>query len=196
MLGKNSEIKYKGKMFEIVTFEAKPGIDYEVAVRSPGVRLLIEHKRGDEVGLLMTKEIRRGRDQNILDYRLPGGKVFENLEEFNKAKENNIDISECALNAAKLEAEQEAGIHGGDFTTIGIARAGGSVEWDLYYFHVVNAIVDKQDLSEEEKMDNLEVVFLSVKEVFEKLKNKEINEGRSADVLWRWLVDNKFLAFI
>lgn len=194
-MNKKSEIKYKGKMFEIVTFEAKPGIVYETAVRSPGVRLLIEHKTDGKVGLLMTQELRRSREGKILDYRLPGGKVFDSLEEFNNAKENNTDISLCAFNQAKVEARQEVGVMGGDFSPITIAKAGGSVEWDLYYFLVKNPVLGEQNLTEEEKLDNIEVVFLTAKEIFEKLKNKEINEGRSADVIWRWLADNKFIDF-
>lgn len=193
-MDKNSEIKYKGKMFEIVTFEAKPGIVYETAVRSPGVRLLIEHKKDGKVGLLMTQELRRSREGKVLDYRLPGGKVFDSLEEFNNAKENKIDIPLCAFNQAKVEARQEVGVMDGDFSPIAIAKAGGSVEWDLYYFLVKNAIIGEQELEDHEKGE-IEVVFLTVKEIFEKLKNKEINEGRSADVIWRWLVDNKFIDF-
>ncbi len=193
-MDKNSEIKYKGKMFEIVTFEAKPGIVYETAVRSPGVRLLIEHKKDGKVGLLMTQELRRSREGKVLDYRLPGGKVFDSLEEFNNAKENKIDIPLCAFNQAKVEARQEVGVMDGDFSPIAIAKAGGSVEWDLYYFLVKNAIIGEQELEDHEKGE-IEVVFLTAKEIFEKLKNKEINEGRSADVIWRWLVDNKFIDF-
>ncbi len=193
-MDKKSEIKYQGKMFEIVEFEAKPGYIYETAVRAPGVRLLIEYTKDNQLGLLMTQELRRGRHENILDYRLPGGKVFDSLQEYNNAKENNIDIKEEALKQAKVEAQQEAGIIGGDFIPIGIARAGGSVEWDLHYFIVKNCTLGEQNLTEEEKMDNVEVVFLSVNEIFEKLKNKEINEGRSADVIWTWLVNNNFIA--
>ncbi len=193
-MDKNSEIKYKGKMFEIVTFEAKPGIVYETAVRSPGVRLLIEHKKDGKVGLLMTQELRRSREGKVLDYRLPGGKVFDSLEEFNNAKENKIDIPLCAFNQAKVEARQEVGVIDGDFSPIAIAKAGGSVEWDLHYFLVKNARIGEQELEDHEKGE-IEVVFLTAKEIFEKLKNKEINEGRSADVIWRWLVDNKFIDF-
>ncbi len=195
-MDKKSEIKYQGKMFEVVTFSPKEGVIFETAVRAPGVRLLIEQAKGGEFGLLMTQELRRGREESILDYRLPGGKVFDSLDEYNKAREGNIDIAEQALKQAKIEARQEVGVINGDFTPIGIARAGGSVEWDLHYFLVKNCTLGEQDLTEEEKVDDIEVVFFSVKEIFEKLKNKEINEGRSADVIWRWLADKNVLSVI
>lgn len=191
---KKSEIKYQGKMFEVVEFEAKPGYIYETAVRAPGVRLLIEYTKDNQLGLLMTQELRRGREENILDYRLPGGKVFDSLIEYNKANQENIDILEQASKQAVIEAEQEVGVIGGNFTPIAIAKAGGSVEWDLYYFSVKNFTLGDQNLTDEEKIDNIKVVFLTVKEIFEKLKNKEINEGRSADVIWRWLAENNLIS--
>ncbi len=194
-MNKKSEIKYKGKMFEIVTFSPKEGFVFETAVRAPGVRLLIECIKDNEVCLIMTRELRHGRDGSMWDYRLPGGKVFDSLEEYNNAKENNLDIPLCALNQAKVEARQEVGVIDGDFSPVSIAKAGGSVEWDLHYFLVKNARIGEQELEDHEKGE-IEVVFLSVKEIFDKLKNKEINEGRSADVIWRWLADNNFVQFI
>lgn len=192
-MDKKSDIKYKGKMFEVVTFSPKEGVVFETAVRAPGVRLLIEELQDGVVGILMTRELRHGRDGSTWDYRLPGGKVFDSLEEFNNAKENNLDIALCASNQAKVEARQEVGVIDGDFSPIAIAKAGGSVEWDLYYFLVKNPVLGEQNLTDEEKIDNIEVVFLTSKEIFEKLKNKEINEGRSADVIWRWLAEKNFI---
>lgn len=194
-MANKSEIKYQGKMFEIVQFEAKQGVHFEVAVRAPGTRLLIEHTKNSEVGLLMTRELRHGREESAWDYRLPGGKVFDSLEDFNNAKENNSEISKHALKAAELEARQEVGIIKGDFTPISIARAGGSVEWDLHYFLVQNAELGEQELEEHEKGE-IEIIFLTAKEIFEKLKNKEIKEGRTADVIWWWLANNGFINFV
>ena len=191
-MDKKSDIKYKGKMFEVVTFSPKEGVVFETAVRAPGVRLLIEELQDGVEGILMTRELRHGRDGSTWDYRLPGGKVFDSLEEFNNAKENNLDIALCASNQAKVEARQEVGVIDGDFTQIAVAKAGGSVEWDLYYFLVQNAEISEQELEEHEKGE-IEVVFLSVQEIFNKLKNKEINEGRSADVIWRWLAEKNFI---
>lgn len=191
---KNYEIKYQGKMFEIVHFEPKPGVKFETAVRAPGVRLLIENMKDGKLGLLMTKELRHGRNVSEYDFRLPGGKVFDTLEEFNNAKEKNDSMEEHAMHAAKLEAKQEVGVQNGEFTQIALAKAGGSVEWDLYYFLVTNTKIGEQELEEHEKGE-IEVVLLTPQEIFDKLKDREIKEGRSADVLWTWLVENNFIEF-
>lgn len=190
----NLEIVYKGKMFEVVTFSPKEGVVFETAVRAPGVRLLIEHKEEDKFGLLMTKELRHYKGGSEWDYRLPGGKVYDSLDEFNNAKENNSDISKDSLKAAKLEAIQEVGVQNGDFMQLSTARAGGSVEWDLHYFLIKNAEIGKQELEEHEKGE-IDVIFIEVKELFEKLKNGEIQEGRSADMIWSWLAKNNFIKF-
>ena len=49
------EIAYRGKMFEVVAWEGKPGVKFEAAVRSPGVRMLIETEQDGKKGILMTK---------------------------------------------------------------------------------------------------------------------------------------------
>jgi hypothetical protein len=38
-------------------------------------------------------------------------------------------------------------------------------------------------------------VELTAKEIFDKLVAGEIQEGRSADVLWRWLAQNGYMKF-
>ncbi len=178
---------FEGKIFEIVNFENN-GRTFEVARRSPGVRLLIEEKKDEDIFLIMTKEKRREIDG--FDFRLPGGKVFDNLKEFQDINEK--DILKHALLAAKKEGKEEAGLDKGDFELLEVSKAGSSVEWDLYYFKINNPEISKQDLKEDE-VGNIIIVKLTPKEIFEKLKNKEIQENRSADVLWRWLATNKFI---
>lgn len=186
------DVVYQGKIFEVVRWEGKPGVMFEAAVRSPGVRIIIETEKEGEKALLMTKELRRETDG--WDFRLPGGKVFDSLEEFNKFKINNININEKAFEAAKREGREEAGVLDGKFTQIGISRSGSSVEWDLYYFLVENTKIGKQELEELEEGD-IETVILSPKEIFKKLSNGEIKEGRSAEKIWSWLEKNNFIVF-
>jgi hypothetical protein len=76
------EVVYRGKMFEIVNWEGKPGVTFEAAVRAPGVRLIIETEKDGLKALLMTKEVRR--EATGVDFRLPGGKVFDSLEGLDK----------------------------------------------------------------------------------------------------------------
>ena len=180
-------------MFEIVTWEGKPGVKFEAAVRAPGVRLLIETEKDGMKALLMTKEIRR--EVNGYDFRLPGGKVFNSFEELDKHRDSKADIAHLVEVAARREGKEEAGISDGDYTLLEVSKAGASVEWDLYYFKITNAEIGGQELEEHERGD-IETMVLSAKEIFEKLSKREIKEGRSADMLWFWLKDNGFIQFI
>lgn len=186
------EVAYRGKMFEIVTWEGKPGVQFEAALRAPGVRLIIETEKSGMKALLMTREIRR--EANGSDYRLPGGKVFDSLSEFEEKRNQGEDITPHALAAAEKEGREEAGIYGGEYRQVALSKAGASVEWDLYYFKVTGAEFGAQELEEHEKGD-IETVVLSAKEIYEKLLHREIKEGRSADMLWSWLAENNFIEF-
>jgi ADP-ribose pyrophosphatase len=186
------ETAYRGKMFEVVTWEGKPGVLFEAAVRAPGVRLIIETEKDGQKALLMTKEMRR--EAGGWDFRLPGGKVFDSLDELDEHRESGHDIAPLAEAAARKEGQEEAGITGGEYTSIGVAKAGASVEWDLHYFIVTNAEIGEQELGDDEAGD-IETVVLSAEEIFNKLAKREIQEGRSADVLWTWLQKQGFIHF-
>lgn len=194
------QVVYRGKMFEIVHFEGKPGITFEAAVRSPGVRLLIEcdvpstgsGPSAGSKGLLMTKEIRR--EASGVDYRLPGGKVFDSLGELDAFRDAGGDMLSEAERAAAKEGREEAGVSGGTMSFVSVARAGASIEWDLYYFRLEGAAFGDQELEEAEQGD-IETVRLSAREIFDRLAAGEVQEGRSADVLWRWLATSGSLSF-
>lgn len=64
---------------------------FEFARRSPGTRLIILN---DKHEILITKEYRSELEK--FDYRLPGGKVFDTLVEYNDALKLNADIIEKA----------------------------------------------------------------------------------------------------
>ncbi len=184
------EVVYQGKMFEIVQWEGKPGVIFEAAVRAPGIRLLIETQKDGTKALLMTKEIRR--EAGGVDYRLPGGKVFDSLSELDTHRDGGQDITPVALKVAQKEGKEEVGIDGGEFTALGVSKAGASVEWDLHYFAVRNAVIGEQDLEDGEQ---IQTIVLSAQEIFEKLSNGEVQEGRSAEKLWLWLTNNGFISF-
>lgn len=186
------EVVYRGKMFEIVTWEGKPGKMFESAARAPGVRLLIETQKDGESALLMTRELRR--EALGWDFRLPGGKVFDTLAELDMHRESGADILPIAEEKAKQEGKEEAGILGGEYTFLETATAGASAEWDLHYFLVSNATFGAQEL--EEESGEIETVVLLASEIFEKLVNREIREGRSADMLWNWLAKKGFIQFV
>ena len=186
------KIDYRGKMFEVISWEGKPGIRYEAVARSPGVRLIIETEKDGVKALLMLREFRQEVDG--YDFRLPGGKIFDSLKELDEHRGSKEGIANAAQKAAEKEGLEEAGITQGEYTPLDISRAGATIDWDLHYFKVNNAKIGKQQLEETEQGD-IETVILSAKEIFNKLINREIKEGRSADMIWSWLQKNGFLRF-
>ncbi len=188
----NFAVAHAGSIFETVNWEDGHGLKLEAVRRSPGARLMIETEKDGMKALLMTREIRR--EANGYDIRLPGGKVFDSLKDFQEYEKSRKDILPVAEAAAKKEGKEEAGISGGEYSLFEVSKAGASVEWDLFYFRVVGAEIGEQEL-EKGEMGKIETITLSAKEIFEKLSKREIKEGRSADMLWRWLNENGFIKF-
>jgi NUDIX domain len=157
-------------------------VTFEAAVRAPGVRLLIIGERGGVSGLWMTRELRR--ESTGWDLRLPGGKVFDSLAEFRAVEPTRI--AEYALASAEREGREEAGLHSGIFHALEVSHAGASVDWDLYYFAVRDPVMAAQEL-EDSEMGNISVEFVSREEIRKALLAGQVQEGRSAAVLWRWM---------
>src|SRR5690348_11852646 len=77
-LQSKEEIFARGKLFEVVQLPQENGAVLEVDRRAAGVRIIIPNKEDGKI--LLTREFRR--ELNNWDWRLPGGKVFDSLEEF------------------------------------------------------------------------------------------------------------------
>lgn len=156
---------------------------WERAVRPPGVRLMLHSDSGE---ILLTEEFRSELDKK--DFRLPGGKVFDDLDSYLAVRGNDAALTEAVLRAAKLEAKQETGVdeieHLAVFTK---ALAGGSVEWDLYYLSGTIRARSEQQLEEDEKERGIAVHFFSPEEVRHMLTDGSIAEERSQAVLARYL---------
>jgi ADP-ribose pyrophosphatase len=134
----NEKITYQGKIIEVVEREVIIGDKtkiFELARRSPGVRLIII--KDDTVYL--SKEFRH--EVQGYDFRLPGGKVFDTLVEFNEALSNNTDILESARNAAVKEVREEMGIITNNIELFHKSICGAIVEWDLYYFVISEFLI-------------------------------------------------------
>lgn len=179
-------IVYEGKIFEIVKQPYKAGdkeIVFETARRSPGTRIIIV--KGNK--MLLTKEFRT--EHNDYDYRFPGGKVFNTLEEYRKALQCNKDILQFATEAAKKECLEEAGIIAKRLRHFQTAKAGATVEWDLFYF-----IVDDFKENEKQKLEAGEVIYPEWKtfdEVKELCLKDKIKEDRTVGVLLKFLLSKK-----
>ena len=175
------KIVYQGKIIEVVEKEVKindKAILFEIARRSPGVRIII--RNGNKIYL--SKEFRH--EIKRYDMRLPGGKVFDTLPEYNNAIENNVDIDESARQAALKEAKEEAGIEINNLKFLHKSVCGATVLWDLYFFVTTDFREREQELEEDE---DIEMEWVDAKEVKEMCLDGRISEERSALVLLRYL---------
>jgi 8-oxo-dGTP pyrophosphatase MutT (NUDIX family) len=178
-------IKYQGKMFAIVERkDVSNGHEriLEIARRAPGVRLIIELPDGN---LLLTREHRS--ELGKYDVRLPGGKVCDSLTAYLELLATGEDIAPAVETAARLEAKEEAGVDGGDFVHIHTSVSGLTVDWDLHYFSVKNAVVGDQALEEHE---DIETIAVSKENAKKMCLDGSISEERSALVLLKYLSQN------
>lgn len=177
------KIVFQGKMIEIVQETAlvngKEKI-YEKGRRAPGVRLIIETNDGE---FLISEEDRKSIG---IDYRLPGGKVFDSLVEYNEFLATNPTkeiFLEKAREAAIKEGEEEMGIKATELELFSISRCGGSFDWDLYYFIVKKYIETEQRLEDAEKIKVLKVSKEKLKEM---AFGGQMAEDRSVGVLAKY----------
>lgn len=173
---------FKGDLVGVEKHVAK---GYERAVRPPGVRLILNNAEGQ---ILLTKEFRH--EQGGIDYRLPGGKVFDDLASYLVLRGDEQKLEMAVMKAAELEAKQEAGIDQiGDLRIFQKSVAGASIEWDLFYLTGEVLVTSHQELDGDEKDHGIEVGYYSPAAVTELLKTGAISEDRSAGVLTRYLAN-------
>jgi 8-oxo-dGTP pyrophosphatase MutT (NUDIX family) len=125
-------IVFRGDFFEIVhqDFAETTGIkSFEFARRGPGTRIITV--RGD-AHVLLTREFRR--ETGGYDIRLPGGKVFDSLVDYQVARTSTRPLSDFANEAATRELEEETGYKASQLSLLSISKCGATIEWDLYYF--------------------------------------------------------------
>lgn len=135
----SEKIVFQGKMIEVVheTIIAPNGkeITLERGRRAPGVRLIIKTPDGK---FLISKEERL---KTGTDYRLPGGRVFDSLVEYNDFLSTNPkteDTLKKAEQGAIREGMEEVGIKPVELEFFYLSKCGGSFDWDLYYFLAKN----------------------------------------------------------
>ena len=149
------EIKYSGKIIEVVQFKNGDRV-FEKARRSPGVRALIVS--GERI--LLSKEYRT--EIGGFDFRLPGGKVFDRLEEYKQ--HISEDLISYAKEAVKKEVREEVGLLVNDPKLLKVSKAGATVEWDLYYFLISDFEVNKKG-QELEDGEDISFSWYTLKEV-------------------------------
>ena len=175
------KITHRGNIIEVVQKEVS--LDgkiktFEYARRSPGVRLIIPQNNK----ILLTKEFRY--ELKTYDYRLPGGKVFDSLNEYNNALEQSVDILDNARLAAIKEAKEEVGIDIKDLSFFHKSICGATIIWDLYYFIVNKADWTAQEL---ELGEDIKTELFEKEEVQAMCLDGRISEERSALILLKFL---------
>lgn len=181
----DERIVAKGKIFELIQLPQSDGRVFEVARRAPGVRLIIADLQQKKV--LLSKEFRH--ELKDWDYRLPGGKVFDTLDEFEIFRASGGDILEPATQKAREEAVEEVGIDVSQLELFAKSTLGATVDWDLYIFEAKEwrERKDGNDLKEDEINDIAGSEMFGFDKVKQMILNGSMQEERVALALLRWL---------
>lgn len=187
---------FNNGFFEFIETEEEFNINGEIKCikrnmvrRPPGIRGLIVDKNNKKI--LLSKEYRY--ELKKWDYRLPGGKVFESLEDYKKALDNN-SVYESVIKTVAKEIKEEVGIKIKDPVLVKLSQAGAGVIWDLYFFEITDfEIIDNgQQLEENEVIDGFE--WKSYEDIIKMCINQDINEDRAISVLLTYILkDEKFV---
>lgn len=179
----NEEIFAKGKMFELVHETQDDGRVFEIARRAPGVRLIVVDREQERV--LLTREFRR--ELNTWDYRLPGGKVFDSLDEYEAFRKSGDDIRDVAERKARAEAREEAGIEIHQLHFFKKSTLGATVEWDLFVF-VSEEWARHEDGQQLEAGEQVDADgWFSVEEIRTMIIEGKMQEERIALILLQWI---------
>jgi ADP-ribose pyrophosphatase len=173
----------RGKLLELVQLPQPDGRVFELARRAPGVRVIIADRKAQKI--LLTREFRR--ELNAWDYRLPGGKVFDTLAEYESFRTSGQDLLTPAKSKAIAESAEEAGIDVKSVELVKVSTLGATVEWDLYIFEAIDWSLHHagQSLERGERIETGTWVTYADTEV--KIMSGEIQEDRVALILLRWL---------
>lgn len=173
----------KGKIFELVQTTQPDGRVFEVARRAPGVRVIIADH--DKRQVLLTREYRH--ELQTEDYRLPGGKVFDTLDEYETFRESGEDIVAAASRKAIAESAEEAGIEVREAKLYKKSTLGATVEWDLYVFEAVSWRVHDNGQQLEAGEDIAADTWVSYDEVRQMILRGDMSEERISLILLQWL---------
>lgn len=186
------KIIYNSDLFQLVSTvvyseKSKKIKIFEKAHRPPGVRMLF--RKGNSI--LLTKEFRP--ELNEWDYRLPGGKVFDEFASYSKYLSNEAELSQKIKEAVSLEAKQEVGmiVKPDNAKLFYKSVAGASVIWDLYYFEIktFEESPSGQELEEGEQIEK--PVWQTMEEVKQMCLDGKLKEDRSVAVLLRYILNSK-----
>ncbi|MFK0123590.1 NUDIX domain-containing protein [Streptomyces nigra] len=178
-------ITYRGKLIEVVEQDVSVSGQqkvFELARRGPGTRLIFDS--GDRI--LLTTEYRHELDR--YDLRLPGGKVFDTLPQYEEFLRTGGPEVSVAQEAACREAAEEVGLKPLKVRHLATSVCGATVQWDLHYFAVSrwDELPQGQQL---EAGEDISASWYAKRDVVEAALNGRISEERSALQLLRYLRD-------
>lgn len=186
---KKIESLYSNGIFEFLNIEEDFTIDNEVKTikrklvrRPPGIRAIIINENNQ---ILLSKEFRYELD--TFDYRLPGGKVFDTIEEYQKSLTDNT-LEENVLKTVTKEVQEEVGLIIHNPNLIKVSHDGASVEWDLYYFEIKEYEISAQGNHLEENEFVSGYSFYSFDEIIKLCQENKIHEDRSVGVLLTYIL--------
>jgi ADP-ribose pyrophosphatase YjhB (NUDIX family) len=184
MADEKEQVYATGKIFELVQIPKADGRVFEVARRAPGVRLIVFDKTNRKI--LLTREHRWELDS--WDYRLPGGKVFDSIKEYEVFRKSGEAILDTAAQKAKEEAAEEAGMDIAKVKLFKKSMLGATVEWDLYIFEAAEWQPHKngQNLKEDERQ-GIDVGWYGYDHVQKMILNGDMQEERVALILLQWI---------
>lgn len=177
----DERVAFTGKLFQVILKPMRSGnktFEFERVLRPPGTRLIIIQ----EGKILLTREYRT--EFADYDYRLPGGKVFDTLEEFLKIRGDNHAVSVQAKKAAEKECREETGLLPTSITHLCTSQAGATIEWDLHYFVVEEFETSTQNL---EPGEEIEVEWHTYAQAKKMCLDGSVREERSVGILLRFL---------
>ena len=171
---------------EYVIDNTKKTVKRNLVRRPPGIRALIVDKKEEKI--LLSKEYRY--ELETWDYRLPGGKVFEDLESYKKAIEEDNVLQHVEKTVPK-EVKEEVGLLIKNPKLLKISKAGAGVEWDLYYYEITEYEVDSKGpkLEEDEVIDGY--IWKSYDDIINMCIETKIQEESTVGVLLTYILKNK-----
>ena len=171
-------VTYHGNLFEILQNEK----GWEKAARAPGVRVILDDQAAGKI--LLTREFRA--ELNDYDFRLPGGKVFDSLAEYETFRESGADILEPAVTKAIHETREESGYDIAWPQFVSKSTLGATVDWDLYVF-AATEFTKRDDGQQLEDGEQIETgLWFSYGEVRQMIMDGAMQEERIALVLLRY----------
>lgn len=160
-------------------------IKRDIVRRPPGIRALIVSKDNK---ILLSKEFRY--EFNDWDYRLPGGKVFESLNDYKLALKNGT-VKENVLKTVPKEVQEEVGLVVHNPKLLKISKDGAGVIWDLYYFEIKDYEKSENgpQLEEEEIINGYK--WYEFSEIITMCQNNKIKEDRTVAVLLTYILNSQ-----